>query len=237
VSDDKPANIALIVEADADARTARVLVDRRLRAAADWLRDANLDDFRAWQVIHWTDIKKMCADHGVVVQGRFEGGSAAPDARAARRALILLSKLGLTEVVILLRDADNQRSRRHGLEQGRADRRHEMPINRIAIGLADPTREAWHLVGFIPATAAESQTLAAERQRLSLDPTRQPQRLVRSGDRDIKVVLERLTCGDKGREYSCLAECPDEHLRERGRECGLSEFLDEIDNFVVKAFI
>jgi hypothetical protein len=41
--------------------------------------------------------------------------------------------------------------------------------------------------------------------------------------------------GDHDREQRCL-ECDDKHLRERGRDCGLSEFLDEIDARLVPAF-
>jgi hypothetical protein len=234
--DDEPPTIALIVEAEDDARTAKFLVDRQLRAAADWLHDANLDDHRGWQVIRWRAVPDMCKEHGVATpHGRFEGGRA-PDAHAARRALLLLSKLGRPAAVVLLRDADKENDRRRGLEQGRSDDRVGFKADRVAIGLAVPTREAWHLVGFEPTTPAEFESLKAERDRLGFDPTRTPQELTnRRGKRPIKPVLERLTGGDPDREQHCL-DCDNERLRERGRDCGLSEFLDELDARVVPAF-
>jgi hypothetical protein len=236
VNDSEPPIIALIVEAEADARTAKVLVDRQLRAAAEWLRDADLDDYRGWQVICWRAVPDMCKEHGVATpHGRFEGGRA-PDAHAARRALLLLSKLGRPAAVVLLRDADKENGRRRGLEQGRSDDRVRLEADRVAIGLAVPTREAWHLVGFEPTTPAEFESLKAERDRLGFDPTRTPQELTnRRGKRPIKLVLERLTGGDPDREQRCL-ECDDKHLRERGQACGLNEFLDELDTRVVPAF-
>jgi hypothetical protein len=234
MSDTDPQTIALIVEAEADARTAKALVDRRLRAAAEWLLDADLDHYRGWQVIPWKTVRDLCKEHGVSApHGRFDGGRA-PDAHAARRVLLLLSTLGRPAAVVLLRDADHQPERRRGLEQGRADHRHGLDADRVAIGVAEPTREAWHLVGFVPATKAEADTLAVERDRLSFDPTRTPHQLRRSGERDIKLVLERLTGGDKDREQRCL-EC-EERLRDHGRDCGLTEFLNELDTHVVPAF-
>lgn len=87
-----------------------------------WMRDNDPDHFRRWEpIIIWKNVKEMCKEHGVVVHGRFDSGSAAPDARAARRALMLLSKLSdadLPHGVVLLRDADNQPEHREGLDQG-----------------------------------------------------------------------------------------------------------------------
>lgn len=236
MSENDPPIIALIVEAEADARTAKTLVDRQLRAAAEWFRDADLDHHRGWQIIQWKTVPRLCKEHRVVVHGGFDGKSAASDAKAARRALRLLSKLGPPAAVVLLRDADKDEGRRNGLEQGRADYRHGLNADRVVIGLAIPMREAWHLVGFEPATPAEVESLEAERERLGFDPTRTPQRLTNdSGKRPIKPVLERLTDGDHDREQRCL-ECDEKRLREHGRECGLSEFLDELDKRVVPAF-
>jgi hypothetical protein len=145
---------------------------------------------------------------------------------------MLLGKLHGPAAVALLRDADNQAQRRRGLEQARASVKHCIPAERIAIGVADPCREAWHLAGFEPDTHDERTRLSAERRRLGLDPTRAPQQLTRSGERNIKSVLARLTDGDREREAHCLAH-PELHAR--GRHCGLSEFLDEIDARVVPA--
>ncbi|MFO7562971.1 MAG: hypothetical protein R6X02_10045 [Enhygromyxa sp.] len=232
---DGPRRIALVVEAGDDARTAGHLVDRLLGEAADWIADGDPDHYRTWLVIHWKNVKTLCEEHGVVVQGGFGGEPAAPDARAARRALVLLAKLGLPDAAVLLRDADNQPQRLVGLRQGRECSRH-LDASRIAVGMATPTREAWHLAGFVPQTADETARLEQQRQRLGLDPACEPQRLQRKGERDIKAVLAELTGDDVQREQACL-DSPLEHLRERGAACGLSEFLDEVHERVVPLFV
>lgn len=233
MDDSQPPVIALIVEADADARTAQRLVDRQLSVGADWLHVDELDHIRGWQVFYWKKIKQLCKQHGIIAQGHFDGTPGAADARAGRRALLLLSKLGAPQAVVLLRDADKQPERRAGLEQARNSPHHQLSPRRIAIGLATPCREAWHLAGFEPESDTERSTLGSERTRLSLDPTREPHLLSRTGDRDIKKTLATLTAADHDRETRCL-DHPDLHAR--GHNCGLSEFLDELDTRVVPAF-
>jgi hypothetical protein len=112
-----PRTIGLLVEADADAETLRVLVDRLLQHAADWVTPDLLPSLRAWQGIEpetmassWKHVRDLCTQHGIRAQGHFGGEPGAPDALAARRALMLFRKLGPPDAIILLRDGDHQTS-------------------------------------------------------------------------------------------------------------------------------
>lgn len=227
-----PRSIGLVVEAPADAQTARVLVDRVLLAHADWIDDSLLEHHRAFRgiepdslVTHWKKVPALAKAHGVRSHGHFSGEPGAPDANAARRALLLLTKLGMPDAVVLLRDADDQPERRVGLRQAREGSIHE---SRIAIGVAEPEREAWLLAGFQPRNDQERATLAGERQRLGFDPCLEPHSLRGEGKRSAKTALTALTRDDREREHQCLADTPLERLHERGASCGLAEFLDEL---------
>jgi hypothetical protein len=225
-------SIGLVVEAPADADAARILVDRVLRARRSWIDEETLEHLRSWRgiepdsaVTHWKQVRALAKAHEVSGHGLFSGEPGAPDARAARRALLLFTKLGMTDAVVLLRDADDQSERRIGLEQAREGSRHR---DVVAIGVAEPEREAWVLAGFQPRDEAERSALARERQRLGFDPCREPQSLRGDDKRSAKTALAALTRDDCERERQCLADTPLEHLRERGAGCGLEEFLDEL---------
>lgn len=234
MSEHRPPGIALIVEAEADARTAQRLIDR-CACEIDWVDEGSLDHLRAWSQLHpahpwllWKQVRALCKEHNIRVQGQFDGKPGAPDARAARRALMLIRKLGGSEAAVLVRDADNQPERLEGLRQARDDARHGLPRERIVIGVAIPEREAWHLCGYEPESDAEHQHLANERKRLGFDPTRKPHELRGDGKRSAKVCLDTLTEASYEREAACL-DAPLEQLRERGEACGLAPFLDEVD--------
>jgi len=105
----------------------------------------------------------------------------------------------------------------------------------IAIAAPDPKREAWILHGFEPQNDKEKTLLADERRRLSFDPITNPERLRgdrRGGpgqeDRDMKLVVERLTQGDYDRERQCLESMPLSVLKCRGQETGLADYLGEV---------
>lgn len=83
----------------------------------------------------------------------------------------------------------------------------------------------------------ERQALARERERLGFDPSRQPEYLRGEGGRSAKRALANLTEGKREREAQCVASTPIEHLRQRGRRCGLAVFLDEIEQKVVPAIV
>jgi hypothetical protein len=240
--DSKPRSIGLVVEAPADARTARILVDRALRARATWIDDDSLlEHIRAWRgiepdspVTYWKHVRALARAHDVRSHGHFSGEPGAPDAQAARRALLLLTKLGMPDAVVLLRDADAQPERRTGLQQARDGSAH---FDRIAVGVAEPEREAWLLAGFRPCNEDERAALARERQRLGFDPCVEPHGLRGEGKRSAKTALANLTGSNRDRERQCLADTPLEHLRRRGAGCGLLAFLDELGTRVASVIV
>ena len=236
-----PRSIGLVVEAPADAQSARILIDRVLRAHADWIDDSMLDYLRVWRgiepeslVTYWKKIPALARAHAIRSHGHFSDEPAAPDAHAARRALLLFTKLGMTDAVVMLRDADAQPERRTGLEQARESSPHH---DRIAIGVAEPEREAWLVAGFQPRDDDERATLASERQRLGFDPCLTPQSLRGDEKRSAKKVLATLTASSRDRQHQCLAETPLEHLCERGEACGLAAFIDDLKTRVAPAIV
>ncbi len=237
--------IVVVCEDEPDFRAARILADRVLMNGVEWLRDQNLDDFRDWTGLDesrpylvWKslreDVRRTAPREPKGIFGKFAGESGAPDAWAARFALLAIA--GLSEspaAVILLRDADSQQNeRRRGLEQGRASLPNPPPFA-VVVGLADPKREAWILAGFSPKTDDERRRLADLRRQLTFDPTREPNRLRgRHDERDIKRVVKTLA-NDSTREDGCLQEIA---LDEIGPDVGLREFVDELRSWLVPAF-
>lgn len=235
-----PRTVGLLVEAPADAQTVRILVDRALQQAADWLTEELVEHQRAWRglepetsVSYWKDVRKLCNQYGVrgvKVHGRFGDESRAPDAYAARRALVLFEWLGMPDTVVLVRDADDQPERARGLTQARELSGHP---DRVAIGVANPEREAWHIAGFCPCAPEEHAALRAERQRLGFDPTERSHQLRGEGKRSAKLALRALTHDDRDRERRCLTEPTLEMLSARGSGNGLADFLVEVRDRVV----
>jgi len=106
----------------------------------------------------------------------------------------------------------------------------------VAIAAPNPKREAWILHGYEPQNDKEKTQLDEERTRLGFDPVINPERLRgdrRRGadqeDRDIKLVVERLTGGDYKRERQCLKITPMAVLRERGQVTGLADYLGNVE--------
>lgn len=233
----KPQSVGLVVEAPADERTVHLLLDRVLVGAREWLDDCTLDGVRRWRgvdpdtpVTLWKKVRSLAREHGVRKHGHFGGEPGAPDALAARRALLLFQRFGMPEAVVLLRDADDQTERLRGLTQARD----ESPSSaRIAVGVANPEREAWIISGFHPENDAELQALSGERARLGFDPTIASEQLGGEGKRSAKQALRNLCHGDRDREERCVTELS--RLHEHGHANGLAPFLDELDERVVPA--
>ena len=232
--------LAVVCEADADRRTATGLADRVLCKEVEWIEPEILDGYRRWQGLmegsshlEWHQIK----GYRVKPHGSFNGEPGAPDAFAARKALLLLTISSRPpDAAVLVRDSDGQQDRRRGLEQALNFQGWPFPV---LIGLADPKRECWILAGFEPRTEAEEANLALLRQELGFDPRLQSEALSAKKPgalRDAKRVLSLLVGGDFDREESCLAECPLEHLMERGRLNGLADYLKELRTRLVPLF-
>ncbi|MCA9686529.1 MAG: hypothetical protein KC457_30455 [Myxococcales bacterium] len=244
MSTDGPPRIGLVVEAPGDARMARMLVDRVLLHARDWLDPDQLDLYRSYSGVdlgtdhcQWKKIPELCRKHRVRAHGHFDGKPGAHDALAARKILQLFSRLDIgPAAVVFLRDSDNDPDRRVGLEQARIDcTAPGIDPQHIAIGLAHPEGEAWSIAGFSPVSSEEREALATQRKRLGYDPPKTPERLHGNAKHDAKPVLKALTGGDSERIERCLRETDLDTLRQNGQSCGLAAFLDEIETRIVPA--
>ena len=143
-----PVVIVSVCEAAADFCTATALADRVVCDNRAWIEPAFIDDHRTYRglaegefFIRWDHLKARAREAGIRAHGHFDGQPGAPDAVAARKALLLIVRVvPAAEAVLLIRDDDRQTARRQGLEQARNE--HRGP-SRIVIGLAHCKREAW----------------------------------------------------------------------------------------------
>ncbi len=231
-----PLKIAVVCEADADYRTATELAERVLCQLDDWVSTV-LENCSLWwgfdrqgTFLCWKDVPTLAKETGIRSHGRFGDDPAAPDAHAARRALLLLqTRYGDLDGVLLIRDDDRQTVRRQGLEQARAVSPWR---DRIVIGLAHCKRECWVLAGFDPLDIAEERTLHDLQTDLGFDPRLAAEQLTAKHDTDKrsgKRVLSVLTQDDREREAQCWTKAPLAALRLRGRETGLAEYLRDIE--------
>jgi hypothetical protein len=104
--------------------------------------------------------------------------------------------------------------------------------------MAEPEREAWVLNGFVPQTNDEKEILQKIRKEVNFDPCIDAHRLrgkisqPGTETRDIKQVLCLLGI-DPLREKLCWQVTPLSTLVERGGKTGLSDFIDEVSNFLL----
>jgi hypothetical protein len=238
-----PMRLVLIVEDRANADTAKILADRVfIEGDADWIDADTLPSLRQWTGIEpnaayttWNGASKLAAKHRIRVHGRgleFDGA-------AARRTVLLVHQNQIhddeIEAIVLVRDIDNQPNRRSSMEAARAELADKIAFQ-VAIAAPDPESEAWILHGFEPQNDKETTLLTDERKHLGFDPVKNPERLrgdrrrgAEQEDRDMKLVVERLTQGDYERVRQCLETPPLSVLRERGQMTGLADYLDEVE--------
>ncbi|NEP04867.1 MAG: hypothetical protein F6K25_04330 [Okeania sp. SIO2G4] len=91
---------------------------------------------------------------------RSKNGATKTDGAAARKILNLVSylqKRRQIKAVIFIRDLDNQPERQKSIEQVRSEYS-DRPLQ-IFMGMANRTREAWVLNGFIGLNKSEEKTL------------------------------------------------------------------------------
>ncbi len=223
--------LALVCEGDGDERVVTSLVDRVIVENVLWVDEHVLSFVRQWQgergaesYLPWDKVRERAADRGIQVHGQFPGEPLAPDATAARKALLLLNVLP-PDGVILLRDGNGEGSeRRRGLEQARVG---QWPFPVVA-GIADPKRECWVLAAFDPATPDEQRILWELRKELGFDPREASERLhAKAADakRNPKVVLDRLIGGHVERERRACESFPLQELKRRSANNGLRDFL------------
>jgi len=241
----------VIVESGADARTATKLAERVLKEKFDWLDDDILQHCFQWNGLEegtefscWRDIIKIIDDAKSQIKykpsrfiGHSKGVPLKADGAASIKVLNLvrfLQRIRQIKAVIFIRDLDNQPERKEGIEQARSEHINKTPKLEIIIGAADPKREAWVLNGFIPSNQQEEQILEEIKNKLSFDPCIESHRLRATSEkeperiRNVKVVVEQLT-GNMEREKLCWEETNLKHLRERGVDTGLTDYICEVE--------
>jgi len=252
----------VIVESGADARTATKLAERIFVEKVDWLEDENLQYCLQWSGLQngtqhscWSDVKKIIDDAEEQLKykpARFLGHDSKgvplkADGAASIKVLNLVHFLQRTRqireirAVLLIRDLDNQpEQRREGLEQARSEHINRQPQLEIVIGAANPKREAWVLNGFEPSNEGEKQILQEIKTLLHFDPCTESHKLrstsreERDRIRNPKVVVEKLTGGNMEREQQCWEDTSLERLRERGIHTGLTDYIREVEQRLIK---
>ena len=236
--------IVTVCEAHADFRTATGLADRVVCERAEWIEPAIVEDYRTYRglaagesFVCWSHLKAAAQEAGIRAHGHFDGQPGAPDAVAARKALLLIVRVVPgADAVLLIRDDDRQESRRRGLEQARNE--HHGPPH-VVIGLAHCKREAWVLAGFVAENHTEQARSATLRQELGFDPCTAAQRLTAVHDQDklsAKRALTALTGGDADREACCWAKTSIQTMRDRGAATGLAAYIGELENILLPLF-
>jgi hypothetical protein len=243
----------VIVESGADSRTATKLAELVLQEKFDWLDDDILQHCFQWTGLEegtefscWRDITKIIDNAKSQIKykpSRFIGhhSKSVPlkaDGAASIKVLNLvrfLQRIRQIKAVIFIRDLDNQPERKEGIEQARSEHINKTPKLEIVIGAADPKREAWVLNGFIPSNQQEKQIIEEIKNKLSFDPSIESHRLRATSEkeperiRNVKVVVEQLTGNDMEREKQCWEETNLKHLRERGVDTGLTDYIQEVE--------
>lgn len=236
---------AIVCESPADRRTAADLADRVLCQQVGWLELDDLKLHRRWQGLEesdshleWHQTKDLARQRHVKAHGHFEGKPGAPDAYAARRALLLIATAPKSpDAVVLVRDTDGQEERRDGLEQARREREWPFPI---VLAVAHPKRESWVLTGFEPRNEVEGERLEALSRELGFDPRRRSETLSAAGTgmpRNAKRILALLVGEEPEREWTCWREPALDLLEERGKLTGLADYLNEVRDRLVPLFL
>lgn len=256
----------VIVESVADARTATQLAERLLEDRIEWLDRENIQYMFCWSGLEennrqnkdygnvnhscWKDIETIIEtsrDSLAYKPPRFLGFSKGnkpfkADGARAMKCLNLIrfyQKHRQIKAVLFIRDLDNQKERREGLEQARLEHRHREPQLEIIIGAANPKREAWVLNGFIPDCPEEERILEEIKTQLGFDPCLESHRLRSTSQqepdrvRNPKVIVEKLTGGDLDREQDSWETTSLAILRERGLHTGLTDYLNEVEERLV----
>lgn len=245
----------VIVESRADAETATCLAERLFIEKIDWLEREQLPYFYRWSGLEentnyscWKDVPQIleqAKSQGLKIPkfiGNRKAGVIKADGAASRKILNfirILQKERSIRAVVLMRDLDNQPERREGIDQARSEQISRSPQLEIIIGTADRMREAWVLNGFVPLNNGEERILQSLKSELMFDPCEESQKLRSNSwqeperNRNPKVVLARLTCENREREQQCWEETSLELLIKRGKNTGLTAYLEEIEQRLI----
>ncbi|MEW6496142.1 MAG: hypothetical protein AB1589_27025 [Cyanobacteriota bacterium] len=245
----------VIVESDADARTATKLAERILIEKVDWLDDDNLQYFFQWSGLQngtqhscWKYLGKIIDEAKALgyKPARFLGHNRdgipykeyGATSDKVLKLVRFLQKTRQIKAILLIIDLDNKPERRNGLYQARSEHINGKPKLEIVIGTADRMREAWVLNGFIPSNQEEERILEEIKNELKFDPCIESHRLrERNGIRDPKEVVKKLTGVNMEREQQCWEETSLELLRGRGIHTGLTDYICEVEQRLIKIIL
>jgi hypothetical protein len=220
------------------------LIDAELLAHHDWL-DGTLEYCRTWRGLakdgSWYkfdpsdayDLRPFTVD-GVRINplGHIGGQPLKPEAAMWRKVLLMFCHQDpRPDVVVLARDMDGYPERLAGIVQVRDGL--PWPF-KVAVALAEPEVEAWHVCGFVPRDDEERARLRELKDELSFDPTVESHRLTshpNDAPTDAKRVLDHLCREEADREADCLTD--HELLRTRGTTNGLTAFRNDIAQYIV----
>lgn len=253
--------IAIVAEDSLGEAVVQRFVDRKLAGGVSGIDGGNIEWFRRFvtgdEVGSW-----RCKSLGArlktpqgwgrgrvpsVTLGHFGGEPGGLDARMHRRFFHFFQTEPVWDeddrerVLVIARDEDKVGAERHeGFKQAyshfkkaypEADRRFA-----VILALAKPEIESWALAGYEIENDDEKTKLKGIRKDLGFDPTLKGERLTarnpKEDTKDAKRVFEVLTAGDSGRADRCL-DADFSRLRERGKEIGLANFLDQLEVKVV----
>lgn len=240
----EPARLVVVCEAAADQRTACTITDRVLCAQSTWLDGEILDSVRIWSgltpessYVAWTAVKNEADRRGIRAHGFFDGEPGGLDARAGRRALLLLARIEPNPAgVLLIRDSDNHPDRLKGLNQARDAAR---CCFAVVVGVAHPKQECWLLAAFEPSSDREQRRLDASKKELGFDPRISSHCLTAQNDtakRSAKRVLAAFYSGDTSRAETGLTQLPLDALKSRGAHNGMNAYIAEIETHLVPLF-
>jgi len=237
----------VVVENESDARHLCELADRVFVASSAWIEETHLEHLRKWcglepgaSCTRWTERKRLRDAYKLPRYRRRGSDEPQGFAYAESRMMIALAKQiqrkRQIDALVLFKDLDNQPERRDGMLQARAE------VNgQIVIVITTPKwkREAWILHGFECLNQSEEGQLNTVIQKLGFDPRSKAENLHHGTDQDSKIILDELIQDHpKGerrfeRVQSCWTETPLETRRERGKATYLSDYLDEVKNFLL----
>jgi hypothetical protein len=214
------------------------LTDRVLEEKIEWFSPEIRDAIRGWRhesplnpywkVTGATDVARAL---GLPLRGHFEGKQEL-EAAMYRAQLLVWQHAHVhgqsIHVGFIVRDTDHK-PRRKGAESAAKSGRWPFVV---VLAFPHPEAEAWRIAVYRPAGKAAEERVAELTRRLGFSPIEHPEKLsstVTGGVGDAKTIREAL-CPDDDDGW---LEIDLHELRERGKSCGLADFLAEVEAVVV----
>lgn len=242
-------SVGIAAESAGDLAWVCGLADRILCNDVEWIEPELIDSFRTWHGHDgrsWMDVHRASGEargRGLRCYGHFDGEPGAVDAHMFRAIFLLFLYEDMRpDAIVVCRDVDGDEERVRGFHQaakGLSFRGavHPWPFP-IVGAIASPEIEAWLIAGFSTREQAEADALARVRQRIGFDPRLHPERLTskRPEDKkDAKRVLDEISAEDQERVKESWDSAPLDDLIERGKDCGLADYIGEVRTKLVPA--